>query len=234
MAAAESITGGRPATASGRAVRCPICLAGITCPAGTGETTVLRCPRCGRKFKLSSALPPAGQRLKDPATGRTTTGASLDASLNPSPDLDRFPIALMLAAALAVAISVTAASMIGRPMRGPAFLGLYLVTFAATFGAATLLRHAWRDTWVLSVAGFVAFEMIGLIRMADGLSRGMHKFQFLALMMIVGGLAFFVRAKEDGSGHGLFGHCGGGHGGGCGTSSCGGGCGGGGCGGCGS
>ena len=232
MAAADSMTSRRGASGGGQAVRCPICLAGITSPAGTGETTILRCPRCGRKFKFGSALPPAGRRLHDPATGRSATDTSRDTQWSPPSDLT----AVILAAGVLVGIIVTVASMVGRPMRGPAFLGLYIVTFAVTFGGATLLRHAWRDTWILSVAGFVAFEVVGLIRIAEGLSRGMHKFQFLGLMMLVGGLAFFVRAKEDGTGHGLFGHCGGGHSGSCGSSGCGsgGGCGGGGCGGCGS
>lgn len=115
-------------------------------------------------------------------------------------------------------------------MRGPDFLVLFAVWFLITFCGVWLFRCRDRDTPVTTLLGLACFEALGIARIMDGSAHGMHNWAFLILMMIIGGLIFFLRAEHfqnDGSN----GSCSGG------SSSCssGGGCGGGGggCGGCG-
>lgn len=116
-----------------------------------------------------------------------------------------------------------------KTMQGPDFLVLYLVWFGLTWISMLVLRHKVSDTLLTSLSGLLAFEGLGVARFLVGSANGMHKWDFLFLMMGVGALFFVLRAEnfesgsDGGSGVDSFG------GGGCG----GGGCGGGGCGGCG-
>lgn len=127
-------------------------------------------------------------------------------------------------------------------MRGPDFLLLFAVWFVVTFCGVLLFRWGGHDTPINTLSGFLAYELLGAVRIIDGSAHGMHRWGFLILMMIVGGLVFFIRAKRfnnsgdncssggwwSGGGWGGGSSCSGGGGGG---GGCGGG--GGGCGGCG-
>lgn len=113
-----------------------------------------------------------------------------------------------------------------RNLEGPDLLAFYVVTLIVTLIGSTLVRRWWQDIWAVSITGCVLYETVGVIRYVTGRMAGMHRFDFLFLMMTIRGLLFFLRAKDDG-GYGVGGGCAIG---GCGAGGCGGG---GGCGGCG-
>ena len=115
-------------------------------------------------------------------------------------------------------------------MSGPDFLELYFVWFLVTFGVVLLCRWRGHDTPAVTITGLLAYEGLGAVRFVIGTIDGLHRWDFMALMMIFGGLIFFVRTKSGGSGGGWWNQGRGSGGGGCGSSGCGGG---GGCGGCG-
>lgn len=120
-------------------------------------------------------------------------------------------------------------------MRGPEFLFLYFAWFVLTFAAVLILRHRGLDKPLTTFSGLLVYEGFAVIRLIDGSAHGLHRWENLIIMMVIGGLVFFVRASHSGDGNssgGFFHSCSSGSG--CGSgSSCGGGCGGGGCGGCG-
>src|SRR5215211_5843616 len=118
-------------------------------------------------------------------------------------------------------------------MKGPAFLGLYVLWFVVVFGIVVWLRTRGIDNQFVDFAGAAVFLGFGIIRLVAGSAHGMHKWGFLTFLMFVGAVVFFFRASTTSGGSSGSSGCGGG-GGGCGGGSCGGGgCGGGGCGGCG-
>ena len=91
-------------------------------------------------------------------------------------------------------------------MEGPEFLGLYLVWFAVVFVTVLILRWRGRDSPVTTVVGVACFELLGVARMIVGSAHGLHQWEFLIVMMILGGLAFFygpsisiARAEAGGS-----------------------------------
>jgi hypothetical protein len=116
-----------------------------------------------------------------------------------------------------------------RSFRGPEFLVFYALALIVLWLLTVALRHFWKDYMMVSVIGCVVFVGIGIVRFVTGLLAGMGNFLFLFIMMGLGGLLFFMRAKNEG-GYGVGGSCAVG---GCGGGSCGGGGCGGGCGGCG-
>jgi hypothetical protein len=121
-------------------------------------------------------------------------------------------------------------------MRGPDFLLLYFVWFIVTFGGVLLLRWNGHDSPLTTVAGLLLYELLGVLRIISGSAHGMHKWEFLILMMVIGAVVFVVRIKlNQSSGDG--GHWWSSSSGGSSCSSGGGGAGcgggGGGCGGCG-
>lgn len=114
-------------------------------------------------------------------------------------------------------------------MRGPDFLLLFGGWFIVTFGGVLVFRWCVRDTPITTILGVICFESLGVARIIDGSAHGMHKWLFLILMMILGGLIFFLRADHfqntgNSDGGSWWGSS-------CGSSGCGGG--GSGCGGCG-
>jgi uncharacterized membrane protein YgcG len=118
-------------------------------------------------------------------------------------------------------------------MRGPDFLLLYFIWFIVTFGTVLLFRWRGKDTPLVTLGGLACYELLGLVRIIVGSMHGMQKWDFLILMMVIGGVIFLIRAsfnQSNGDGGSWWSsNCSSG-------SSCGGGggCGsGGGCGGCG-
>ena len=209
-------------------IRCPACLASQSIASASNADAYVRCIRCGRRFQVRNAL-------SEPRSVNQDFEGVPHAAIAHKNRLDVLAfvcVAMVLFGSLATAVY-------GRSMRGPGFLLAFTVLLVYQLIITTLVRHKWRDTWVISLIGFVCFQLVGVDRFLDGSPRGMHNFGFMVLTMVFGGLMFFVRAKSDESGYGIGGHCAGGssYGGGCaGGGGCGGrgGCGGGGgCGGCG-
>ena len=116
-------------------------------------------------------------------------------------------------------------------MKGPDFLVLYGGWFVITFGIVLVLRRQDHDNVMTTLAGLACFIGLGLARLIDGSAHGMHKWNLLIAMMIIGGFCFVIRLEQSSGGSSdgssWWSSCS--TGGGCG----GGGCGGGGCGGCG-
>ena len=112
-------------------------------------------------------------------------------------------------------------------MPGPDFLALYVFWFLFTWIGMLIFRHKVLDSPITTITGFGLFEGLGVARYIVGSEYGMHNWDHLIAMMVVGAVFFVVRSEHMKTGSsGSGGSCGGG---GCG----GGGCGGGGCGGCG-
>ncbi len=129
------------------------------------------------------------------------------------------------------AITIACLVFFQSHLTGVQFLGLYFL-----FGAACLIGFIAAEanscpSGVAAIISIGAFELLGVIRLFYGLSRGMHKFGFLLGMMALGGMVIwsFYDSLTSETEFNFSGGCGGGSG-----SSCGGGGGGGGgCGGCG-
>lgn len=122
-------------------------------------------------------------------------------------------------------------------MSGPDFLVLFLVWFAFTYGAVLVCRAGGMDSPMLTLGGIALFEALAVVRFIAGIQHGMHRWNIMFIMMIVGGIIFAIRKGDI---HSAGGGSAGAGSSGCGSSgsssSCGGGgssCGGGGCGGCG-
>ena len=101
-------------------------------------------------------------------------------------------------------------------MKGPEFLGLFAGWFAVTFVTVLILRSCGRDTPLTTIVGLGCFELLGVARILVGSARGMHRWEFLFVMMVFGGVVFFLRAEHFESSRGLGGSSTGCGGGGCG------------------
>jgi hypothetical protein len=131
------------------------------------------------------------------------------------------------------AVIITGIScLIQTRMDGEEFLIFF--AFLGICGMITVIGSEFHDlgkgrTFVLCL---IAFEVIGVVRNMYGSFIGMHKFEYLMMMMIgmpfLGTMALFGKSVGRSNGSGWSGSSGGG---GCGGGGCGGG--GGGCGGCG-
>src|ERR1700727_1024567 len=77
-------------------------------------------------------------------------------------------------------------------MSGPNFLWLFAVWFLITFGGVLLFRWNGRDTPATTIIGLTCFELLAVARLIDGSAHGLHKWTFLILMMIVGGVVFII------------------------------------------
>lgn len=205
-------------------IRCPICLTKHRVPPELRSAERVRCAACRHCFDLVCGI---------------EAQISPGDSVNRLPALQRAPLledlSRWFAVLMAVLVIWICAYAVMVDMKGPEFLKFFGILFVILILAATLVRHVWADQWKVSILACLTFEGVGLIRLVSGSLAGMHKFDFLLVMMILGGLIFFVRAKADGSGYGIGGGCaiGGCGAGGCGGGGCGGGGCGGGCGGCG-
>ena len=94
-------------------------------------------------------------------------------------------------------------------VRGPEFLVVYAVMFVIFFAPVLVIRKVWQDHWVVTTAGLVAFEGLGVARIYFAAQQGKHRIGFLLIMMLLGGIIFLLRAKETGEGYGICGSCGG-------------------------
>jgi uncharacterized membrane protein YgcG len=85
-------------------------------------------------------------------------------------------------------------------MRGPDFLWLYFVWFIVSFGVVLLTRWRGNDSPWVTAFGVLAYEGLGLLRIVVGSMHDLHRWTFLILMMILGGLIFFIRVEFTRSG----------------------------------
>jgi len=203
--------------------RCPYCLSPHRIPKDAGDS-IYQCVACRRGFAASSALP-TREKVGDEAVPHAVPEG-------------RYGWTKWLAAGVAVVVAVSGLTAFGDSMNGPAFLPFYaLLMFATLLGvyAVRVTLPKTHTVWMTAIA-LMIFESTGVMRFILGSDRGMHRFEFLAgimlgggLMILFAGLGRIARSSYGGSSNS---GCGGG-GGGCGGASGGGsGCGGG-CGGCG-
>src|ERR1700722_12544318 len=76
-------------------------------------------------------------------------------------------------------------------MPGEDFLVLYAVWLLVTWVMVLVLRAKDFDTPITTISGLVLFEGVGVLRYLIGSAHGMHRWGFMAAMM-VGGIFFFV------------------------------------------
>ena len=230
---------------AGRTVKCPHCGRPISIPSQDSDTLALsvdvnadgstepgppasaagldweRCPECsGAQLKTTVICSNCGYNKR---TAEVTKATALAADITFWHRL--VPIVLI--------VSVISC-LVQSQMDGGEFLMFF--AFLGICGFATAIGSEFHDlgkgrTFVLSL---IAFELIGGVRILYGQSIGMHKFDFLTMMMVgmpfLGAIALFGKSNggSDNSGWFFGSSCGSGCG-----SSCGSSCGGGGCGGCG-
>ncbi|MSU36083.1 MAG: hypothetical protein EXS36_13470 [Pedosphaera sp.] len=78
-------------------------------------------------------------------------------------------------------------------LNGPEFLGLFAAWFALTFVTVLILRKLGRDTPLTSIIGLSCFELLGMLGIIIGSAHGLHTWEYLILMMVLGGVAFLLR-----------------------------------------
>ena len=196
-------------------IRCPYCLnvLELNCPEGAAPNYILKCPKCKRSHELKDSLP-----VTDVTSDETVITAASATNYYLIPWILTFIASIC--GALWVYIS-------GPALRGPDFLKYYLGTGVTLF----IIQFVYRkfigdDSQSISLMACIVFEIIGITRiLACEFLWDMHKFNTLTMMMVFGGLLFFIRVNKSYGSAGWSSSCGGG----CGSS-----CGGGGCGGCGS
>ena len=82
-----------------------------------------------------------------------------------------------------------------QTMRGPDFLLLYLVWFIISFGVVLVTRWRGNDSAWVTLAGLFVYEALGFLRIVIGSMHDLHRWTFLVLMMIFGGLIFLIRVN---------------------------------------
>ena len=229
---------------AGRTVKCPHCKRPISIPSQKSDAFALdvdvnadgraeaapqasavgldweRCPECsGAQLKTTVICNNCGYNKRTAEVAKATAVAA--------------DITFWHRLVPAVAIVAVISCLVQTQMNGMEFLMLFAVL--GICGFATAIGSEFHNlgkgrTFVLCL---IAFEVIGIVRIMYGSSIGMHKFDYLTMMMFgmpfLGTMALFGKSGGGSNDSGWFGSsCGSGSG-----SSCGGGCGGGGCGGCG-
>lgn len=198
--------------------RCPVCLRRHALASGVAESCGVTCAGCGKSSRWGDWLP----------SRELPTDAELEPASVADPETS-VPLRMLGVAALLVAIVWLASYLYMFTLKGPDFIVFYLLLLGGIWLAVLGAKAALNREWLPRIAGLIAFEGVGAIRLVTGLMAGMHTFDLLLIMMLMGGCSFLLKAQEgggDSSGWGVGSAC---SGGGCG----GGGCGGGGCGGCG-
>lgn len=199
-------------------IRCPTCLATNSVDKNISVNKVISCKSCLQKFVFKNALP-----IKSEVNDETINNPVIDNIQI----VETFGLFSWITGLLLIILT----SLIVRnhidEMKGPDFLFFYILLFVGVFILSSLVRWFWKDIIAISLLGFIFFELVAVIRYIDASKNGMKNFGFMIILMIIGGIIFFIRAKHLNNHSGFAGSSG------CSSSSCsGGGCGGG-CGGCG-
>ena len=194
--------------ANAKLIRCPVCLASQTLGSKAQSLEQLYCGNCQRSFKYKDALPLAAP---DPISAIESSGAVEQVSEPAKADTsttvatDKTPKKQSGARALfvwfVVLIAVVAIFNYVRPymtdLRGPEFLGFYLKYFFGVFIVVLFARGLFLNNYHVTLAGLILFEGVGAIRLYDGMAAGMHKFAFLYIMMVIGGLILITRLNSS-------------------------------------
>jgi len=80
--------------------------------------------------------------------------------------------------------------------KGPDFLAVFFGWLIVVRGVVGILRRRGFDNWGTTIVGLLCFEALGVARILIGTFHGMHKWDFLILMMMFGSLCFIIRAKH--------------------------------------
>lgn len=82
--------------------------------------------------------------------------------------------------------------------KGPEFLFGYAIWFGVLFLGSLAIRKDGARHPAASIAACFLYEIVGVIRIVDGSAHGMHKWNFLIIMMVFGAVFFFVRFDKTG------------------------------------
>ena len=200
-----------------KTLKCPYCLFEMSEPADHLPGTIYTCVGCHQDFQLEDALP-----------GSPEEQAESPSSIAPPEEADEYRSYWIVGWSLAILGAVFGYWSCGS-IKGPEFINLYFWMAVGLLAVQWVFILAWDDQAPISSVMFLVFESVGVARFLTGyFLYDMRNFGYLAILMMITGVVFFLRMD-----HMTAGGIGGCRAGGCGScSSCGGGCGGG-CGGCG-
>src|SRR5690349_14337144 len=81
-------------------------------------------------------------------------------------------------------------------IKGPDFLPLFLFWWLVTRIAVAIARSTEHDSAATTFIGLCTFEALGVARIVVGSAHGMHKWDFLLMMMLAGGATFLIRSDH--------------------------------------
>ena len=168
--------------------RCPACLKLLSATWGTADDARLRCPTCKGEFLRKNGI-----TVPEPQTSRPEAPA-----VTPAPEPSIFFKYSGRLAFLAGCYAL--GTWIGLSLKGPEFLGYYLVVFFLVYLVSLIVSLVRTEHMYALWFGLLIFEGIGLTRIITGVQQGMHKFGLLGVMMILGGIVFLATrvAREPG------------------------------------
>lgn len=193
-------------------IRCPVCLLRRSVAKNIPVREVINCAKCGQSFEFQNALPDKS------AVANTKADPSI--ALGNYTVVEEVGWSFWFLSLLLSLITILLVSGLAVDMRGTEFLWLYFFFFIALWSVSSILRWIWKDHIALSVVACLIFEAVAILRFTDGWPQGMRDFSGMLMMMVGGGVVFFVRAEHmsrrgDGSAgcSSGYGGCGGGCGG---------------------
>jgi len=174
-------------------IRCPVCLASQPVKKDISPNQQLHCGNCKRSFAVKSGLPLNEDSVISYTSDEPSTSVSV---IETQPAVTRNVIAAWVTGFIIWTFTISKARPYMATLKGPDFLEFYFIVFIAILVILIVLRKLWEDSKHLSVIALLVFESIGLVRFIDASAAGMHKFQFMFIMMGVGGVLFFLRAHH--------------------------------------
>jgi len=81
-------------------------------------------------------------------------------------------------------------------VKGPDFLFLFILWFLILRVTVGILRNRGYDNPLTTFLGVGLFEALAIARIVVGSAHGMHKWDFLLTMMVIGGFLFFIRLDQ--------------------------------------
>ncbi len=157
-----------------------------TCPkCNTSEPPRLKnglheCPNCGIFYeKVSSARPQDGSPVEN--------------------ETDQPWVIWPFFLVPVIAVSAAVLCFISREFNGPEFLELYCAALVVFLVALLIFRKIVADSFFVRVVFLAGFESIGISRFIYGVTHGMMKFDYLTIIMVLGGaLLFFIFSNYHG------------------------------------
>jgi len=207
-------------------IRCPICLLSQPVKTGISSDKILHCGNCKRDFAVKDGLPLKEGGAIAYATEPSSSATAIKSGISTIEPVTTRNVAITWIFGVIIGLIVvrTSRSYIA-PLNGPDFLFFYFFLFIGIWLSTAFMRKIWEDSVHVTLIALFIFEYVGLIRYLDASAAGMHKFNFMFIMMAVGAVLLFTRYDHSsGNDWSDSSSCG---------SSCSGCGGGGGCGGCG-